>query len=558
MEDLEEHDEVPFGIERCAEIGAHVAHFRRAPRAELFDRLAVEAEDYDRSRRHWMRAVAEELACDGDVLANRFGTAFGRTKETLDVERPALDSLGPRRLAAGAGAPSASSATVERMIAAPPSSSRAGAATATALRLSASSGAEPADTRPMPPPAQAGVQLASFQVLERRPPTLPHSGPSAGTPALAPAVPHSSTAGLATRAATAPAVGAVTEWLPSSVALEAATPFSELDPGAKGVSLSRYVEIVAALQEANTDTGQLLADRGLTNQQWEEINAHYEQKFRREARWSMEFGRLLAAAQKALRDRREDAQRPVPRTTRHVSQGEARPTQALEITPALPELTLDQYAWIVASIRASAASDLPALLTRFRLTPESHRALEARWRERMASDPVLAESFATRLRAVNPPTPAAAGVPGGALIAEKHTSFISERSSLEAPSGAALPFAPGDARVRPAFTPSKTPEVSRDGFTELPRSSAGRGSPLPFAKSPPSGRLPLDRYAEISAELERDGDPTATFKRLAIDPATFVSTVHSYSARFAEDRSLEQEYKRLLALATKRLRQAPR
>lgn len=81
---------------------------------------------------------------------------------------------------------------------------------------------------------------------------------------------------------------------------------------------------------------------------------------------------------------------------------------------------------------------------------------------------------------------------------------------------------------------------------------------MPFAKSAPTGRMPLDRYAEVSAALEREGDPTATFKRLGIDPAAFVSTVHAYSALFADDPTLEVEYKRLLAEAAERLRKGPR
>lgn len=401
------------------------------------------------------------------------------------------------------------------------------------------------------PPAEAtspapAPRLASFQLV------APAADPPA--PPIAVAAPPSPIT---------PAVGAVTEWLPPDATPQAATPFSELDPEAHGVPLSRYAEIVAALQEANADSPQILSDRGLTDVQWRALSAHYEQKFRRQARWSMEFGRLLGAAQKALRERREEAQKPLPRTTRHMSQSEARPTAALEVTPSLPELTVDQYAWIVASIRGAAAADVPAVLARFRLTPESHRALESSWREKMRADAAIADAFARRLRAlVAPPAPAAASVAAAPVQRgadspsgpQQRTAFISERPASDR--SAPLPFTPGEARIQ--LPAARAPEVTRDGFTEPPRSSAGKGAATPFGKSASAGRMPLDRYAEVSAALEREGDPTATFKRLGIDPAAFVSTAHAYSAIFADDPSLEVEYKRLLADAAEKLRQRSR
>lgn len=356
------------------------------------------------------------------------------------------------------------------------------------------------------PRGQATPQLASFQ---RLPPSL----------AAAPAI-------------SAPAaVGAVTEWLSPTVAPKPATPFSEVEPGAQGVPLSRYAEVVAALQEASADKSAVLRDRDLSDAQWAAVSQHYEQKFSRQARWSMEFGRLLAAAQKALRERREEAAKPLPRTTRVASQSEARATEALPIGPALPELTVDQYAWIVGAVRSAIGRDLPDVLARFRLTQDSYRALEARWRDRMGGDPALAEAFGQRLRAILSPTSAAPAV--------ARTAFIREPSAT--PPDAKLPFTPGT--FRPADSPNRAPEVTRDGFTELPRSSAGKSASLPFSKG--AGRMPIERYAEVSMTLEREGDPTATFKRLGIDPAAFVSTVHAYSAIFADDPALEQEFKRL-------------
>lgn len=47
--------------------------------------------------------------------------------------------------------------------------------------------------------------------------------------------------------------------------------------------------------------------------------------------------------------------------------------------------------------------------------------------------------------------------------------------------------------------------------------------------------VPLEKYAEITAVLTKEGNPEKTFKRLGIDPASWLSTVRTYSKRFAND-----------------------
>lgn len=59
----------------------------------------------------------------------------------------------------------------------------------------------------------------------------------------------------------------------------------------------------------------------------------------------------------------------------------------------LPELSVEQYAWLVATLRRVAPADVPATLARLRLTHETRRELEERWAKRMAADGALRESF---------------------------------------------------------------------------------------------------------------------------------------------------------------------
>jgi len=69
------------------------------------------------------------------------------------------------------------------------------------------------------------------------------------------------------------------------------------------------------------------------------------------------------------------------------------PPPLADIPVLLPGLTVDQYAWLTATFRRTAPADLPAVLARVRLTPETRKELEARWSSRMAADPHLKETF---------------------------------------------------------------------------------------------------------------------------------------------------------------------
>jgi len=62
-----------------------------------------------------------------------------------------------------------------------------------------------------------------------------------------------------------------------------------------------------------------------------------------------------------------------------------------------PEMSVEQYAWLVATLRRTAPSDLLATLARLRLSPESLQDLEERWSRRMAADPALKDAFLAAL-----------------------------------------------------------------------------------------------------------------------------------------------------------------
>ena len=61
------------------------------------------------------------------------------------------------------------------------------------------------------------------------------------------------------------------------------------------------------------------------------------------------------------------------------------------------EMSLEQYAHVSAALKAATPAELPAVLERFRLTPETRAQLEASWKARMQADPTLAIRYAVLL-----------------------------------------------------------------------------------------------------------------------------------------------------------------
>jgi hypothetical protein len=81
-------------LERYAEVMAHVRHFPRADRAELFARLDLTGQRWESAIFAWTEALAEESAREEEALSILFGTTFARTRARLKKEQPTLPSLG--------------------------------------------------------------------------------------------------------------------------------------------------------------------------------------------------------------------------------------------------------------------------------------------------------------------------------------------------------------------------------------------------------------------------------------------------------------------------------
>lgn len=120
-------------------------------------------------------------------------------------------------------------------------------------------------------------------------------------------------------------------------------------------------------------------------------------------------------------------------------------------------------------------------------------------------------------------------------------------STMQADSGAFqamvqnhLAFPPGAAPppVRIASAPAR-PDMT------LPPTQGTVAPSLPFTGAP-TGLMPIERYAQITAELEREADPLATFGRLGIQPDIWMATVRSYARLFAENTTEQTRFDALL------------
>jgi hypothetical protein len=174
------------------------------------------------------------------------------------------------------------------------------------------------------------------------------------------------------------------------------TPFRPSAPQSLGFDLLRYAELVAARDEPGADRLDVLARFGIDSAAHEQVDAYWRRTFEEQGLLALEFGRLVLDAKKRAAERRKH-RRPTPVGSGTLPGHEEGHGHTDVSDPAPADLSVQQYAWLVAELRKTPASALPAALERLRLTPQTRRELEERWSKRMAADPTLREVFLTAL-----------------------------------------------------------------------------------------------------------------------------------------------------------------
>ena len=164
---------------------------------------------------------------------------------------------------------------------------------------------------------------------------------------------------------------------PSLTPVASATPFRPADAEAQGFTLEKYAALVAARQKSGGPTAAVLTQLGLDDERHAALDAYWNRRFAASEMLALDFGRFVAAALKSLET--------------------APPVALAEVPSPLPELSVEQYAWVVSRLRQAAQADLAGTLITLRLTPETREQLEAHWRSRMGRDPELQQAFIAAL-----------------------------------------------------------------------------------------------------------------------------------------------------------------
>lgn len=365
-------------------------------------------------------------------------------------------------------------------------------------------------------------------VIAQAPPMIPQAPPIAHAPPMTPQAPPTSAQ---------PAPGAQTAWSPNTPSSGPTTPFEAPDPETRGVSLTRYATLVAKLQSSGVDRAATLAAASLDEATYKSVSEHYERLFSKKAMLSLEFGRLLSVAQKALAEEHRAQDEPKTRTERTADMPSAatfanahpaqEPSAVTAIPRSAPTLSVAQYAWVFATLRKVPASDLPVVLERLRLTEETRRRLDEEWAVRIRKDSAAKHGFTQGIQRLLP-------------IDEVDAVLHAILTGASATSGAA----------HPAVTPGQ-----RKGFltADMPRAMIDRAEArgaTPFERQPidPTTKFPLPQYAQIAALVAKEGNPVATLQRLGVDPKDWQATVQAYARQFAAQPAMKVEFEQLVQL----------
>lgn len=351
--------------------------------------------------------------------------------------------------------------------------------------------------------------------------------------------------------------------------------------GETALMTRRSIDEFAALRAEILRAGDIeaaIGRAGLLANDWTALEDHWQEALARELATG---GRELSAQYLAAFRRAEGgeseagqglptyliAQQAAPVAVRRVPVEAPAPRVGPVLRPGLPVLSIEQYAWVSATLTAATAADLPAALAKLRLTAETRAELEAAWNTFLNADGDARTAFMLALgrQFEARPSPPVASLP---VAVQGHTSLPRMTVALRDVSGAtagpdpdetqlggvatgrALPFAPDampgpEPPPPPARSPQRAPLAGRTAF-----GSSGARPSLPFARgkgaNPPD--LPpgwtLARYAALSIDLYASGMPADEVLRVAGLTRTQLKALDAHwEARMFEEPSLRAQWK---------------
>lgn len=360
-------------LERFAELRAAIE--RTGDLDRVLADAAITTRQWQRHQRYWLGKIAAEIGRGENALADTFLRSFvaptGRGAAATDV--PSAPAPPPAEAPAVKFVPSY---LVGRPL--------GGAIPAAPAAFAAA----PAPPAPAPPAPAVVVQQQSSRL----------GGTALALPAAAvPALPFANRSNSPyppqVRAPATPGpVGSGTAFAPDDAGRGPATPF-DAETGPHGMTLARYVELTYAIQTRTADEAAILGGAELDAARFAAVRAHFDRRFSASARVALEFARLMEVEKKRA------TEAPTPPPARKPSgtldlPAVARPAARPQ---GIPDLTVEQYAWVAATLRRTSPEGLADALAKLRLTPASKAELEAHWRARMAADADLQRAFLAAL-----------------------------------------------------------------------------------------------------------------------------------------------------------------
>ncbi len=349
--------------------------------------------------------------------------------------------------------------------------------------------------------------------------------------------------------------------------------------------MTRSIDEFAALRAESLQTGDLgttLERAGLEPNEWAALEEHWQAALAREAA----AGRQELSAQYLAAFQRSDGGAPEPAQalpTYLIAQKQEARSRSVPVDmpptrvgPALraglPVLSIEQYAWVNATLTAASARELPAALARLRLTPETRAELEAGWNTFLQTDSAARATFmlavgrefeARPSPPVAPAAPAAAHSPPAEQASFPRMTVALREGCGAVPgpnpdetqqggvaTGRPLPFvaeaAPSpEPPLPPAREVAPSPLAGRTVF-----GSSGARPSLPFARGE-GANLPdlppgwtLARYAALSIDLYTSGMPEDEVLRVAGLTRVQLKALNAYwEARMFDEPSLRAEWK---------------
>lgn len=378
-----------LSLERFAELRAAIE--ARGARDAVLAEAGLTPKAWSALQTRWLDALADEVARGKTTLARRYASAFDRALGSTLGSEPQV-----------AAPPLAHEAPA---FALPPTSMPVSSMPVASMPV----GSMPAYGDYAPPPVYGAADPGAPPIYPPQAPAVhaAHTSSVGTGTAMSLDAPHQPATPFQPSVSETKRVAQGTAWAAPESTAEP-LPFQSGGGEFAAFPLARYAELVAARQERGANLAAVYGRFGLSEESHARLEAHWQARLAQNGMLALELERHFHLAKKALAAKQAPkvgtgtalVDPEVQQKALAAAQAKAQPPSAPATAAAdagLPEMSVEQYAWLVATLRKAPAHAMSETLARFRLTEDQKTRLETRWRERMAADPKLRETFTAAL-----------------------------------------------------------------------------------------------------------------------------------------------------------------